>query len=125
MKQLLILLFIGMACWSCQSDEQTRDEEARNLEALFNEIETIAASVNCQNASSWAITEYGHKACGGPAGYIAYSTLIDTTDFLNRVTIYSNRQREFNVKWGVISDCALAPQPIEVTCENGQAVLVY
>lgn len=118
------ILFLSLA--ACSKDSSPSQEaDQRNLNRQREKIEEIAASMPCTNAEDWEFTAIGSKACGGPTGYIAYSTQIDTVDFLNRVERYSDNQAEFNQRWGIASDCSLPPTPIDVVCENGGAVLVF
>ncbi|PQJ68875.1 hypothetical protein [Polaribacter butkevichii] len=99
--------------------------EHRNLMDLFNEIQEWSYSVSCSNASNWLFTAYGAKACGGAQGYIAYSSRIDTSSFLNKIATYTQAEKEFNVKWGIISDCSITKAPISVVCQNGYPTLKY
>ncbi|WP_343328364.1 hypothetical protein [Polaribacter staleyi] len=99
--------------------------EHRNLMDLFNEIQELSYSVSCSDVSNWLFTAYGAKACGGAQGYIAYSATIDTTSFLNKIEIYTQAEKEFNVKWGIISDCSITKAPISVVCQNGYPTLKY
>lgn len=99
--------------------------EHRKLMDLFNEIENLSYSVSCSDSNNWLFTSYGSKACGGPQGYIAYSSLIDTASFLQKIEEYSILEKQYNIKWGIISDCALAGSPTSVECKNGYPVLKY
>ncbi|GAA3603224.1 hypothetical protein GCM10022396_20750 [Flavivirga amylovorans] len=103
--------------------EQEKDH--RELMDLFNEIYELSLSVSCTDVNDWTFTAYGSKACGGPQGYIAYSTQIDTTAFLQKVEEYSNLEKAFNVKWNIVSTCDLPAQPKEIVCENGFPRLIY
>lgn len=106
--------------------EFTEQEIAhRELMELFNEISNLAYGESCINPLDWSFLGYGSKACGGPQGYIAYSKNIDTTEFLKKVEAYSKAENDYNVKFGIISDCALLPTPIGVECKNGYPNLVY
>ena len=102
-----------------------QEKEHRILMDLFNEIELIANSVDCSNSNDWTYTAYGSKACGGPQGYIAYSTLINEVDFLKKVKHYTKSEDEFNIKWGIISTCEFSQPPVKIVCENGSPVLKY
>lgn len=116
---MVLLLVI---CFSCKDEELTQAQDLQNLNQIFSEITSMATSVTCEDASNWLTTSYGSKACGGPVGYIAYSQAIDTKLFLEKVEEHREAQDEFNKKWGIISDCALAVEPKEVRCENGKPV---
>jgi hypothetical protein len=106
--------------------ELTAQEIAhRNLMNLFNEIQNLSYSVSCSDANNWLFTSYGSKACGGPQGYIAYSSLIDTVSFLQKIETYTQAEKDFNFKYGVISDCSIPSAPISVECKNGYPILKY
>ena len=103
--------------------EQEKDH--RELIDLFTEIENLAYSVSCTDSSSWAYTAYGSKACGGPKGYIAYTTTIDTEAFLEKVAVYSEAEKQYNIKWNIVSTCDIAQEPVSVECQNNYPVLKY
>lgn len=102
-----------------------QEKEHRILMDLFNEIESIANSVDCSNSNDWAYTAYGSKACGGPQGYIAYSNKINHVSFLKKILDYTQLENAYNKKWAIISTCDTPSQPIEIVCENGSPVLKY
>lgn len=103
--------------------EQEKDHQ--NLISLFNDIERLAYSVTCSNSTDWTFTNYGSKACGGPQGYIAYSNQIDTVEFLQKINDYTEKERLYNIKWGIISTCDIPKVPISVECNNSFPVLKY
>ena len=123
MKRLIFVILTVLSL-GCQ-DNATQEEELEVLNNMFAEIEMLANSVACENAADWNFVAYGSKACGGPQGYIAYSNQIDVNAFLRLVENYTTAEREFNLRWGVASDCAFVTPPSEVLCENGVAVLNY
>lgn len=120
LKPLLFFLLIFLSC----DPPATQEEEMALLDQQLTDILQLANSVDCLDEADWTFTAIGSKACGGPTGYIAYSRKINIAVFLDKVEMYTTAQRNFNRKWGVISDCALAPVPDHVTCVNGQPVLV-
>ncbi len=102
-----------------------QEKDHKELMNVFNEIELLSMSVSCTDSNNWDFVAYGSKACGGPQGYIAYSSLIDVTSFLEKVTVYTKLEDEYNKKWGIGSTCDVTPQPKKVNCENGYPVLKY
>jgi hypothetical protein len=102
-----------------------QEKEHRNLITLFDEIQNLVYAISCTDAANWTFTAYGSKACGGPQGYIAYSKKMDTTSLLKKVDEYAKSEKEFNIKWSVISGCSLPPQPIAIECINGYPNLKY
>ncbi|MGF1925511.1 MAG: hypothetical protein ACQUHE_15140, partial [Bacteroidia bacterium] len=83
---LLAFTFIG-----CEVDQTsgTQEEEQQELITLRNELESVSNNFTCDNAADWKFTAIGAKACGGATGYVAYSTKIDETLFLQKVALYT------------------------------------
>ena len=115
------LLFFALSC----QDNENQNDSLTVLQALFEEIQTLANSVACTDATEWTFVSYGAKACGGPQGYIAYSNQIDVAYFLSLIEEYTTAEREYNIRWGIVSTCDLPAIPTEVSCQNGEAVLIY
>ncbi|WP_156949960.1 hypothetical protein [Maribacter antarcticus] len=124
LKCISIFLLIGIY-FSCSDDEMTQEEESQHLIQQLSEIRDLASSILCTDATVWTFTSYGSKACGGPIGYIAYATTIDTQLFLQKIQEHTAAQQYFNKKWGIISDCAFTTPPSSVLCENGNPILEY
>ncbi len=119
---LTLLLFIIIS--SCKK-ELTKEEDTQNLMEIFGDIQSMAQSIDCTNSGEWTFTSYGSKACGGPKGYIPYSLNMDVLTFLQLIETHRRKEREFNDKWGAISDCMMAIQPTGVHCKDGNPVLEY
>ncbi|NQY05377.1 MAG: hypothetical protein HRT68_04000 [Flavobacteriaceae bacterium] len=128
MKELKIIgiIFLVGICFSYNDgDELTQEKEEKYLNQLFSEIKNLATSENCSDSTEWTFTSYGHKSCGGPIGFIAYSTNIDTDLFLKKIAEHRTAQREFNMKWGIVSACSVLYPPSGVVCENGRPFFKY
>jgi len=129
MKNLSFILFVvSLLCFSCSSDETTREEESARLEKMYNEIVAYSQinSKTCTNPEEWAFTKFGNSNC---SSYILYNKQIDAAVFQKKVDEYIVAKGKFNVKWGVLSDCmpmqipALIPSQIE--CKDGKPVIKY
>lgn len=106
--------------------ELTEQElDHRKLMDIYDEILNLAYAESCHDKTDWTFTAFGSKACGGPQGYIPYSKKIDTLAFLEKVQEYTNAEKEFNIKWAVISDCAIVNPPKNIACKNGFPNLNY
>ena len=128
-KPLLVLLIATLVVTgisACKDKfDDTKETDERRLEALMTDIKNSSEQTKCENAADWKFRAIGSKACGGPAGYIAYSVKIDTNEFIKKVDEYTSDQKEFNKKWGISSDCSLVNPPKSVMCENEKPKLVY
>ena len=120
-KILFFMLGVGLL-WSCEETEVVTDED---IEAQLVRIQSLAQDQPCTDSSQWRFVEYGYKACGGPEGYLAYSTQIDTVSFLATVREYNKDRKRYVEEENLISDCAFELPPVGVNCVDGQAQLVY
>lgn len=62
--------------------------------------------------SQCKLIPFGSKPCGGPWGYLVYSTLkTDESRLKQLVSDFNQLQKKINEAGKILSDCALAPQP--------------
>lgn len=108
-----------------KTDSTTFEQDIKQLDSLLVNISKLTYSTKCTDSTNWKVTAVGAKACGGPSGYVAYSTNIDTAIFLNLVKEYTVFNESLNKKWGLISDCSIARKPSKLTCKNDSIKLVY
>ncbi len=125
----LLAVVITLLLFSCNEVDtvpaSSQENDQKVLLELLTEIKSTANSTPCTDATTWKYTAYGNKACGGPQGYLAYPTNIDTTSFLAKVARYTQKERAFNEKWGIVSDCSMTQKPVGIRCNNGSAELIY
>lgn len=117
---LAILLALGLTQGAC--DEGSRESEAAALIRQKDEIIAYAQTGQCVSGGACRFSPMGTKACGGPTGYIVYSTSLDTTKLLGMIAVYTAEQDAYNRKWGIASDCSVPPPPDSVGCANGACV---
>lgn len=104
--------------------EEQRQHDMETMQKIRTEIDDLILSVNCTNTDDWRISPFGSKACGGPASFLAYPISLEEK-ILPKIVEFNRRSSEYNLKYGIISDCAVTPAPSGLRCENGTAVLVY
>lgn len=127
MRKLIFVLFtLIITATACSKQEQTvKSDDITQLENQLKKIADLVDTATCNNSKQWSFTAIGSKACGGPTGYIAYPHSIDTTAFLKLVSLYTQTQKEYNIKHNIISNCMMEPKPYDVICDNGKPVLIY
>ena len=128
MKKLSFIVFIiCLITASCSNDENSQEEATQKLDKMYDEI--VAASlVNtepCTNPQEWSYVATGAKPCGGYAVYVVYSKKIDVETFLEKIQKYTDAQKDYNKKWGPVSDCAMLVEPTGIECSEGKPVLSY
>lgn len=99
---------------------QQADREVLN--AMVKEIE-LMASLPCTDVSAWKAAPIGAKPCGGPSSYIAYPVSREK-EILAKIETFNQKQRAFNEKYQLMSDCMMVMPPTEIKCVDGKAVLV-
>jgi len=127
-NKILLAIFIFSVVLSCSnsdSDENNKEKEEVYILQLKNEIEKMAASSICNEEFECKYVAFGSKPCGGPWSYLLYNTSIDETYFLKKVTELNTKEKEYNVLYGIISDCSTPAPPSTVECINGVCTALY
>ncbi|GAA4295386.1 hypothetical protein [Aestuariibaculum suncheonense] len=123
---LLFLLPLILLSTKCDDDPVlSQDDDLNALTALKAKIETLASASECNETTTCKYIAFGSKPCGGPWGYLIYSTSIDVEILEEQVKTYNQMEADYNKKWGIFSDCMLVSPPKEVRCENNTCVAVY
>ena len=128
MKPFYVLAILFFFCLTaCEKGvfSSSKENDVEELANLKKEIDELSAQVSCTDAADWKFTAIGDKACGGPTGYVAYSTKIDETAFLKKVKTYTDKQKAFNLKWQMVSDCSYPQPPNRIDCVGGKPKFVY
>ncbi|MBP0902769.1 hypothetical protein ACFSKN_07095 [Mariniflexile gromovii] len=129
MKKLLPFLFITclfFMAFQCEDDNiSTQESEQKALNASKKAIEDLAATSICNDTYECHFIALGSKPCGGPWGYVVYSTSIDTEKLEKMVETHNKKETDYNKKWGVASDCMFVMPPTSVNCENNNCIAVY
>lgn len=96
-----------------------QDADSARLATLLAEIETLIADKSCKREGQCKAMAYGSKACGGPVGYLVYSSgNVNEKELSELVEEYTSLQSSMNDKYGLTSDCSIPSQP-DVSCMDG------
>lgn len=88
------------------------------MEQLKTEIGTAA----CDTVQQCKTVAIGHKACGGPESYMAYSTKASDGAKVERLAAsYADQRRTENAKSGMMSTCSVVLDP-GATCSAKRCV---
>jgi len=88
------------------------------LDALYDEIVEYIGTPYC-DAGECRYIAVGSKPCGGPWGYLIYSTGNVNEAYLQiLVDVHAAFENYMNFKYGYSSDCSV-PKPPVVECRNG------
>ena len=91
---------------------------------LLQKIKDEIGNAECDNASQCKTLPVGHKSCGGPEGYLAYSTKTGNTKQLMALAEqYAAARKAENERSGMLSNCMMEPDP-GATCVANRCVLV-
>lgn len=118
---LFFLLFVGSAA-SCQNTDETQNITSEDLEIQFEAIKKLVNESSCDDNSQCRYIAYGTKACGGPQGYLLYSSSIDTEKLETLVAKYSRDEDSYNKQNGIMSDCSIPSPPEKLDCADGKCI---
>jgi hypothetical protein len=121
----LLALLLCTACWllpiSARGSAQTSDEEA--LVSLHQEIMALIGEPRCENIVHCRLLALGSRPCGGPAEYLAYSSIVGRRDVLEaKAYEYGFLQEEVNRARKVSGNCTVLEKP-RLACTNGRCTL--
>ena len=100
-----LLLLVGNPVGSQQSDAERLVELRRLIEQEIG-VPDADKPIQCK------LIPFGSKPCGGPSGYLVYSTLKTDEARLQRlVSEFNQLQKKMNEEGEIMSDCAVTPKP--------------
>ncbi|WP_297335471.1 hypothetical protein [Algoriphagus sp.] len=117
LNYVLVIMLLLSSCFGFESEQQV--DLFTEMALLEQEIEELAESQLCLDASEWGFVAFGSKPCGGPWKYIAYSNRINVPAFLAKVKRYNELQQEDNIRSNRFSDCRYVGPPSSLACQGG------
>ena len=123
---LLLSLSSLLACATeppPKPSSRSMNKPAQTSAQLHAEIKALIGDAPCDNASQCRTIAVGFKACGGPGGYLAWSTKnVDEAVLKDLVQRQIAAEQAESQRAGMISDCRLVTDPGAV-CRAGRCVL--
>ncbi|MBL4723953.1 MAG: hypothetical protein JKY73_00815 [Lutibacter sp.] len=119
----IALLAIVFSCTN--NSDQSQEEDLNELNNLKEEVEQLITTGNCTENANCSYIAFGSKPCGGPWSFLVYSTNIDTDLLISKVSNYNQLENEYNIKWGIISDCSTPTPPTSVECIEEKCKGIY
>jgi len=119
----IALLAIVFSCTN--NSNPTQEEDLNKLNNLKEKVEQLIASGKCTEDTNCSYIAFGSKPCGGPWSYLVYSSNIDSDLLISKVNNYNQLENEYNLKWGIISDCSTPAPPNSVECVEGKCTGIY
>jgi hypothetical protein len=143
MRQLAILLLL--ACTACATRaDAPADQHAAPApaaapvarvgagatpapSATLERIQVLVGKAECTSDSQCEVLPMGAKACGGPAGYLAFSNAKTNAAELQALAErYHGEQQASNQRSGMVSNCQVVPMPVAAcranTCQLTEAL---
>lgn len=90
--------------------------------SLMQQIQSEIGDASCDTAQQCNTVAIGHKACGGPESYLAWSSKrSDAGKIASLAAAYAAERKAQNLKSGMLSTCSLVVDP-GATCSAGHCV---
>lgn len=116
-------LALLLASSACRSDAPQAPSTATGSAPLLARIEAERGGAACDTDDQCRTIGVGHKACGGPERYLAWSSKNnDGTRLRALVAEHAAARQAEDTKKGMMSTCSVVPDP-GATCAAGQCVL--
>jgi hypothetical protein len=108
----------------CGRSQAAEGDIRVGLDGLASEINQIIGDAACDRTDQCRIIGIGHKPCGGPAGYRAYSvTGTDVALLQSTVERFNQLSAELQAKLGILSDCSIGPPSPPARCLSRKCVI--
>jgi hypothetical protein len=92
-------------------------------QGMWQKIQAQIGDAACDSASQCRTMAVGHKSCGGPESYVAYSTKAgNSASLLEMGAQYAAARKAENQDSGMVSNCMLVTDP-GATCAANRCVL--
>jgi hypothetical protein len=135
MQKLAILLLLACAACTTRADGPASQQATAPAAAApassgtLGQIQALIGKAECSSDSQCQVLPIGAKACGGPAGFLAWSTAKTNAAELQALAErYKAEQQASNDSSGRISNCRVLTPPAAAcranTCQLGEAQLV-
>lgn len=116
----LLIAFAGSACSGVSSTAPAKP--AVPVPGLLQQLRAEIGSAACDTAQQCKTIAVGHKACGGPETYLAWSTKSsDGTKLRSLADAYGAQRKRENLAAGMMSTCSAVMDP-GATCSAGRCV---
>jgi hypothetical protein len=85
---------------------------APSAAALWQQVQAEVGDARCSADAQCHSLAVGHKACGGPSAYLAWSSEVSREPVLTqRAEQYSQAQQAESARSGRLSTCSVLPDP--------------
>ena len=92
-------------------------------QGLWPQIQANIGAASCDSSAQCRTLAVGHKSCGGPESYVAYSTKSGDSARLVRLgEQYAAARKAENERSGMVSNCMMMVDP-GATCAANRCVL--
>jgi len=85
------------------------------------QLQAAVGTAACDSPAQCKTVAIGHKACGGPESYMAYSTKADGAGVSRLAQRYADARKGEDQRGGMVSNCMLLRDP-GATCTAGRCV---
>ena len=124
MKAFFILLIFTTSFAGCDDIKSDQELTILELEKQLQEIYAFIDNGNCSPASECSFMPFGSKACGGPQGYLLFSSETDVPTLHKMVEEHRKAEAAYNKQNRIISDCSIPVPPEKLACEDGKCIQI-
>lgn len=124
MKTFFILLIFTISFAGCDEEKSDQELTIMELEKQLQDIHEFIDNGGCSPGSECSFMPYGSKACGGPQGYLIFSSETDVPALQKMVEKHRKAEAAYNKQNQIISDCSIPAPPEKLACEDGKCIQI-
>ncbi|MGQ4276421.1 hypothetical protein ACQ5ES_05175 [Pseudidiomarina sp. E22-M8] len=106
-----------------QPSQPIEVEEAQaRMAGLDQQIRSMIGMAYADNLEQCRLAEVGHRPCGGPQYYMAYSTTaLDEEALLELIAEHRQLQTSYQQQNDIVGTCEVLPRPV-LTLQGGRCI---
>lgn len=121
--RILAAAVLALAAGACNSTTNSSAPAQQNTGGTADRIAAEIGDAACDSSQQCRTLAYGHKACGGPERYVAWSAKRSDEARLTQLgKELAEQRRRQDEREGMMSTCSVTLDPGAV-CEAGRCVL--
>jgi len=102
----------------------TIEHSEDDVKSLKEQLKAMINTESCKSVNDCALVEIGHRPCGGPEEYQAYSKLsTDEDKLLSLAKKYQSKQKAYQKQKSIVGICNVIEKPA-LACQKNMCVTV-
>lgn len=122
-RHLPLALLLSLSTLACSTERLPVPDNPDASDQRLTRTKALIGDAPCDSQAQCRTVAVGFKSCGGPSGYLAWSTKnVDPTELAALVQRHAQFDKADAERSGMLSDCRVVTDP-GAQCRLGRCVL--